>query len=88
MKESTKNVIKYLQAHANEDLTAEMIADALGVDKKSVNGSFTMGICRKKLGFREETEVVTDEGTHEKVKFLKLNDEGLAFDVDAEPDSK
>ena len=102
MKESTKNVIKFLQAHADEDMTAVDVVMAMGdagddVESaefkkavKSVNGVFTASLQRKGFGYREEAEVeITDaEGKvkHTKVKFLKLTDAGIALDVDAEPE--
>lgn len=82
MKESTKAVFKYLQDNNNADITAKALADILGLDAKVVNGSFTAAIQRKGYGYREEAEIKTENG-HEKVKFLKLTDAGLALDVDA-----
>lgn len=82
MKDSTKAVFKYLQENNNEDITAKALAEVLGLDAKVVNGAFTAAIQRKGYGYREEAEIKTDNG-HEKVKFLKLTDAGLALDVDA-----
>lgn len=87
MKENTKNVITYLQGlGANDNVTAADVADALGLEKRSVDGIFTSAIQRKSLGFREEAEVELEDGTHKKVKFLKLTDAGKAIDVNAEPE--
>lgn len=85
MKENTKNVITYLQGlGANDNVTAADVADALGLEKRSVDGIFTSAIQRKNLGVREEAEIELDDGTHKKVKFLKLTDAGRALDVNAE----
>lgn len=86
MKENTKKVIKYLQGLAEADnVTAADVATALNLEKKSVDGIFTSAIQRKGLGVRQEAEIELDDGTHQKVKFLKLTDNGRAIDVDAEP---
>lgn len=87
MKENTKKVITYLQGlDANDNVTAADVADALGLEKRSVDGIFTSAIQRKQLGFREEAEVELEDGTHKKVKFLRLTDAGKAIDVNAEPE--
>ena len=86
MKESTKTIIKYLQAHNGEDMTAADVANALGLEKKSVDGTFTAALQRKGYGYREEAEVEIEEGKHAKVKFLKLTDAGVNYDVDATED--
>ena len=84
MKENTKKVITYLQGLATDvDVTAADVADALSIEKRSVDGIFTSAIVRKQLGERVEAEI-EDDGTHQKVKFLKLNDEGRALDVNAD----
>ena len=86
MKESTKTIIKYLQAHNGEDMTAADVAEALGLEKKSVDGTFTAALQRKGYGYREEAEVEIEEGKHAKVKFLKLTDAGVNYDVNATED--
>lgn len=84
MKENTKKVITYLQNNDGKDLTAADVAEALGVDKKVVDGVFTSAIQRKDLGVRIPAEVELADGTHKTIKFLKLNDDGMAIDVNAE----
>lgn len=83
LKPNTKAIIEYLQDHNDEDLTAQNIAEALGLEKKSVDGSFTAAIQRKNLGFRTPAEIELEDGTHKVVKYLHLNDEGMALDVNA-----
>lgn len=100
MKESTKNVIKFLQENVDADMTAVDVVAAMGLagddvnsDEfkkavKSVNGIFTASLQRKGYGYREEAEVEVEENgksTHKTVKFLKLTDSGIELDVDAEP---
>lgn len=83
MKESTKTIIKFLQANADKDMTAADVAEALGLEKKSVDGTFTAALQRKGYGYREEAEVEVEGGKHTTVKFLKLTDAGVNYDVDA-----
>jgi hypothetical protein len=41
MTEKSKMVLTYLQEHANEDLIAADVANALNLAKRSVDGVFT-----------------------------------------------
>jgi len=83
MKENSRKVLTYLQDHNGEDLIAADVAEALGLEKRSVDGIFT-AFQKKELGYRQETERENEDGTHSKVKLLKLTDAGLAFNPDAE----
>lgn len=82
MKENTRKIFDYLKDHANQDLTAADVADALGVEKRSVDGSFT-SFQKKGWGVREEAEITLADNTHKKVKYLRLTDAGLAYDPDS-----
>lgn len=84
MKENSKNVFMYLKEHNGENLTAADVADALGLEKKQVDGIFTAAIQRKKLGVRIPAEVELKDGTHKAIKLLTLNEAGMAFDPDKE----
>ena len=85
MKENTKRVITYLQGlDANTDVTAADVAEALGMEKRSVDGVFTSAIQRKELGARVEAEIELEDGTHKPVKFLSLTPAGMSFDPDAD----
>ena len=89
MKENTKKVITYLQGlDATDNVTAADVAEALGLEKRSVDSIFTSAIQRKGLGVREEAEIELADGTHQKVKFLRLTDAGKAIDVNADPDAE
>jgi hypothetical protein len=84
MKETSKVVFKYLQEQNNEtNLTAADIANILDYGVRQVDGIFTQAIQKKGWGYREECEVEMEDGSHKKVKFLKLTDEGLNLDLDA-----
>ena len=83
MKENTKNVLNYLKS-VNADVTAADVADALGLEKRQVDGIFTSALQRKGFGVRVPAEVELDDGSHKQVKFLHLTDAGMALDPDAD----
>ena len=83
MKENSKNVLNYLKSVNGSDVTAADVADALGLEKRQVDGIFTSAIQRKGLGVRVPSEIELEDGTHKAIKFLRLTDAGLAFDPDA-----
>ena len=79
MKENSKRVLNYLKEMHGQDVTA---AEALGLEKRSVDGSFT-ALQRKGLGVRTPAEIQLEDGTHKAIKFLSLTEEGMNFDPDA-----
>lgn len=83
MKENSKNVLNYLKDNAQADLTAADVAEALGLEKRQVDGIFTSAIQRKNLGVRIPAEMTLEDGTHKPIKLLKLTEAGMAFDPDA-----
>ena len=84
MKENRKKVLNYLKSINGADVTAADVAEALGLEKRSVDGIFTSAIQRKGLGVRTPAEIQLEDGTHKQVKFLSLTPAGMAFDPDAE----
>ncbi len=84
MKENSKNVLNYLKGINGENVTAADVAEALGLEKRQIDGIFTSALQRKGLGIRVPAEVELEDGSHKAVKFLKLTDAGMAFDPDAE----
>lgn len=84
MKENSRRVLDYLKSINGQNVTAADVADALGLEKRSVDGIFTSAIQRKGLGIRTPAEVELADGTHKQVKFLSLTDAGMAFDPTAE----
>lgn len=84
MKENSKNVLNYLKGINGENVTAADVAEALGLEKRQIDGIFTSALQRKGLGVRIPAEVELEDGTHKAVKFLRLTDAGMAFDPDAE----
>ena len=84
MKENSKKVLEYLKTVAGQNVTAADVADALGLEKRSVEGIFTSAIQRKGLGVRTAAEIELEDGSHKAVKFLSLTEAGMAFDPNAE----
>ena len=84
MKENSKKVLNYLKSINGADVTAADVAEALGLEKRSVDGIITSAIQRKGLGVRTPAEIQLEDGTHKQVKFLSLTPAGMAFDPDAE----
>ena len=83
MKENSKNVLNYLKGIGGANVTSGDVADALGLEKRQVDGIFTSAIQRKGLGIRVPAEVELEDGTHKAVKFLQLTPAGMDFDPDA-----
>lgn len=84
MKENSKRVLEYLKSVNGQDVTAADVAEALGLEKRSVDGIFTSAIQRKDLGVRTPAEIELADGTHRQVKFLSLTEAGMAFDPDSD----
>ena len=80
-------VLNYLKSLGDANVTAADIAEALGMEKKSVDGIVTSGLQRKGLTERipAKIEVTNDDGnaTVKEVKFIKLTAEGAAYDHEA-----
>lgn len=83
MKEQTRKVFDYVKAHNGEDITSGDVADALGLEKRQVDGSFT-SFQKKGWGIREPGERENADGTHTAVKFLRMTQDGLDYDPDNE----
>lgn len=84
MKENTKAVFNYLKAIGDANVTAADVAEAVGLEKRQVDGIFTSAIQRKSYGYRQPDEVTLEDGTHKAVKYLKLTEAGLAVNPDDE----
>lgn len=79
LKENSRKVYDYVVANDGKDFTAKDIAEALDLDVKQVNGIVTAAFQRKGLMAREEVAITG--GT---VKYIRLTDEGRAFDPNAD----
>lgn len=84
MKENSKKVLNYLKGINGQDVTSADVANALGLEKRQIDGIFTSAIQRKGLGVRTPAEIELEDGTHKQVKFLSLTPAGMDFDPDAE----
>ena len=83
MKENSKKVLNYLKEINGSTVAAADVAEALGLEKRQIDGIFTSAIQRKGLGVRTPAEIELEDGTHKQVKFLSLTPAGMAFDPDA-----
>ena len=84
LKENSKIVFNYVKEHEGENITAADIAEATGLEVRSVNGIVTSAFQRKGLMERIPAEIELEDGSHKSVKFIRLTDEGKAFNPDAE----
>lgn len=84
LKENSKKVFNYVKEMDGQDITAADIAEATGLEIKSVNGIVTSAFQRKSLMERVPAKIQLEDGTSKDVKFIKLTEEGKAFDPDAE----
>lgn len=84
MKENSAKVLNYLKEIKGQDVTAADVADALGLEKRSVDGIFTSAIQRKGYGVRVPAEIQLEDGTHKPVKFLQLTDAGMNLDPNSD----
>jgi DNA-binding IclR family transcriptional regulator len=76
-------VLNYLKENQGVNLTAADIAEALGMEKKSVDGIVTSGLQRKGYAERVPAQILLDDGLYKTVKFIQLTDAGLAYDHEA-----
>ena len=85
--EKALTILNYLKEIGDTNVTAADIAEALGMEKKSVDGVVTSGLQRKGYTERIPAQVeVEDENGETKVKdvkFIKLTAEGKAYDHEA-----
>lgn len=87
MSENTRKVLDYLKGIGDENVTANDIAEELGLSSKQVNGIVTSGLQRKELAERVPATVEVEDEDGQKVskavKFIKLTAAGKSFDPDA-----
>ena len=77
MSTNTKAVWEYLKSiHGTKNVTSADVAEALGLEKRTVDGVFT-GLQKKGLGARVEAEAM-GEAT---ISFLSITDEGKVCDT-------
>ena len=77
-------VLNYLKENKDANVTAADIADALGMEKKSVDGVVTGGLVRNRgLAERIPAEIELEDGTHKPIKFIRATQAGLDYDHEA-----
>lgn len=84
MKQSTYELIIFLQEHPDEDYTSTEIAEMLDVPRRSVDFSFTKMITMRGYGYRKKGEIELPNGLHKPTTFLKLNKKGRELVIDPE----
>lgn len=95
LKENSLAVYNYVKEHQDENITANDIAEVTGLSSRQVNGIITMAFQRHKeevdgekvevpLMERIPAEVELEDGTHKQVKLIRLTDEGMNLEVEAE----
>lgn len=80
LKENSRKVFDYVKSVKGQNVTAADIATATGLDARQVNGIVTAAFQKKGLMERIPAEIELEDGTHKAVKFIRLTDEGEAFD--------
>lgn len=92
MTENSRLIWDYVKENDGKDITAKDIVAATGLNIRTVTGAITMSFVRHKdkdknivpLMVRVPAEIVNPEtGLHDKVSFIRLTDEGRAYDPDA-----
>ena len=81
--QNAKTILEFLQKHKDEDLTAQDVAESTGLNKKTVDGSFTLVFQKRGYGKRQQMEIELADGSHQTVKFLRLTEAGLKLDPDS-----
>lgn len=84
MKSNSVAVLNYLKSVNGSNVTAADVAEALGLEKRQVDGIFTSALQRKGYGERIPAEIELEDGTHKTVKFLRLTAAGMSLDPDAD----
>ena len=87
MKENTKKVFEFLRTVNGQNVTAADVAEALGLEKRSIDGIFTSAIQKKGFGIRVPAEIELEDGSHKAVKFLQLTEAGMSLDLE-NPDAE
>ena len=83
LKENSRKVFDYVKSLGGANVTAADIAEATGLEVRSVNGIVTSAFQKKGLMERIPAEQEQPDGTHKAVKIIKLTEAGMAFDPEA-----
>lgn len=85
--ENALKVLNFVKENGANNITAADIAEGTGLPVRSVNGIVTAAFQKKELMERVEAEVELEDGTHKKVKFIKLTEKGEDFDPNAQEEA-
>ena len=88
LSENSRTVYEYVKAHESENITAADIAEATGLNVRTINGIVTSAFQRKGLMERIPAEIELEDGSHKAIKLVKLTEEGKAFNPDAVEDAE
>lgn len=88
LKDNARKVFDYVKSLNGADVTAADIADATGLEVRSVNGIVTSAFQKKGLMERIPAEIELEDKTHKAVKFIRLTQAGLEFDPDSDDSEK
>lgn len=82
MSENSRKVYDYVKSVDGQNITAADIAEATGLEIRSVNGVVTSAFQKKGLMERVPAEIEMADGSHKAVKFIRLTDAGREFNPD------
>lgn len=82
LKENSRKVFDYVKSVDGQNITAADVAEATGLEVRSVNGIVTSAFQKKGLMERIPAEIELEDGSHKAVKFIRLTDAGKEFDPD------
>lgn len=88
LKENSRKVFDYVKANDGKNMTAADIAEATGLEVRSVNGIVTSAFQKKGLMERTPAEIELEDGTHKAIKLISLTEAGKAFDPDSQAEEK
>ena len=85
MTDNSKRVFGFLKEHYGEELTANQIAEALGISVAAVTGSVNgLANTKKHPAYAVRTpQKVEKDGKEVEIKFISLTEEGYNFDPEA-----
>ena len=82
MSENSRKVYDYVKSVDGQNVTAADIAEATGLEIRSVNGVVTSAFQKKGLMERVPAEIEMEDGSHKAVKFIRLTAAGKEFNPD------
>ena len=84
LSDKSLTVLNYLKENDDKNLTAADIAEALGFEKKTIDGVVTSGLIRNRnYAERIPAEMELEDGTHKTIKLIKITEAGKAYDHEA-----